>query len=205
MYEGERFNGFSHAFGAVLALAGFVVLVVYASLTGDPWKIVSFSIYGICLFLLYLFSTLYHSLRGKPKAVFQKLDHVAIYLLIAGTYTPVMLVSLRGELGWSLFGVEWGLALVGILLDTRVKQKRRILPVVIYGVMGWTAIFAVQPLVQALSLTGFLWLFAGGLFYTVGIIFYALGRKITHFHGVWHLFVLAGSITHYFAIVLYVL
>lgn len=205
MYEGERFNGFSHAFGAVLALAGLVVLVVLASLTGDPWKIVSFSVYGACLFLLYLFSTLYHSLRGRAKAVFQKLDHVAIYLLIAGTYTPFMLVSLRGVWGWSLFGVEWGLALLGILLDTRQTTGRRIFPVVIYAVMGWIAIIAVQPLVQALTLAGFHWLLAGGLFYTVGIVFYALGHKVTHFHGVWHLFVLAGSTSHYVAIVLYVL
>lgn len=205
MYHGERLNSITHAIGAVFALAAAVVLVALAALTGDPWKIVSFGVYGVCLFALYLVSALYHSLRGRAKAVFQKLDHMAIYLLIAGTYTPFVLVSIRSELGWALFAAEWTLALIGILLDALVVQKQRILPVVIYAVMGWIALFAVQPLVQALSMTGFLWLLSGGLFYTVGIIFFALDKTEWHFHGIWHFFVLAGSIAHYVAIVLYVM
>jgi len=204
MYHGERLNSITHAVGAVFALAAAVVLVVLAALKGDPWKIVSFSVYGFCLFSLYLCSALYHSLRGRAKAVFQKLDHMAIYLLIAGTYTPFVLVSIRGDLGWALFAAEWSLALIGILLDTFVVQKKRILPVVIYAVMGWIALFAVQPLIQALSMAGFLWLLSGGLFYTVGIIFFALDKTEWHFHGIWHCFVLAGSIAHYVAVVLYV-
>lgn len=205
MYHGERLNGISHAIGAVFALAAAVVLVFVAVRQGDPWKIVSFCVYGFCLFALYLCSALYHSTRGRAKAVLQKFDHVAIYLLIAGTYTPFVLVSIRGELGWSLFAAEWTLALIGILLDTLVVQKQRILPVVIYAVMGWLALFAVQPLVHALSMTGFLWLLSGGLFYTVGIVFYALDKTEWHFHGIWHFFVLAGSIAHYVAVVLYVM
>jgi hemolysin III len=203
MYDGERFNSISHLFGAVAALAGGVVLVVYASMQGDPWKIVSFSIYGATLFLLYLFSVLYHSLRGEIKNLFRRLDHLAIYLLIAGTYTPFTLVTLNGVWGWWIFGAVWGLALVGMLLEF-VPQKRRILPVIIYLVMGWICLVALKPLLQAMPLAGFWWLLAGGLFYTVGIIFYALDKKLKHAHGIWHLFVLAGSVCHYFTVLLYV-
>ncbi len=204
MYPGERLNSLTHLLGAVVALAGLVILVVYASMNGDVWRIVSFSIYGASLFLLYLFSTLYHSLRGRAKVIFQKLDYIGIYLLIAGSYTPFVLVSLRGVLGWSIFGVVWGLAVFGTLIDTFSSSKRRIPQLVIYVLMGWVAIVAIQPLVQALSLSGFLWLLGGGLFYTFGIIFFALDHKL-HFHGIWHLFVLAGSATHYYTIMYYVL
>lgn len=203
MYAGERFNSISHLLGAVAALAGSVVLVVSASMQGDPWKIVSFSIYGTTLFLLYLFSVLYHSLRGEVKIFFQRLDHLAIYLLIAGTYTPFTLVTLNGVWGWWIFGAVWGLALLGMLLEF-VPQKRRILPVIIYLVMGWICLLALKPLLQTLSIAGFWWLLAGGLFYTVGIIFYVLDKKMKHAHGIWHLFVLAGSVCHYFTILLYV-
>lgn len=203
MYSGERFNSISHLLGAVAALAGGVVLVVYASMQGDPWKIVSFSVYGATLFLLYLFSVLYHSLRGEVKNFFRRLDHLAIYLLIAGTYTPFTLVTLNGIWGWWIFGAVWGLALIGMLLEF-VPQKRRILPVVIYLVMGWICLIALKPLLQVMPITGFWWLLAGGLFYTVGIIFYALDTKLKHSHGIWHLFVLAGSVCHYFTVLLYV-
>jgi hemolysin III len=203
MYAGERFNSISHLLGAVAALAGAVVLVVYASMQGDPWKIVSFSIYGATLFLLYLFSVLYHSLRGKLKRIFRRLDHLAIYLLIAGTYTPFTLVTLNGVWGWWIFGAVWGLALVGMLLEF-VPQKRRILPVIIYLVMGWICLLALKPLLEAMPMAGFWWLLAGGLFYTVGIIFYALDTKLKHSHGIWHLFVLAGSACHYFTVLMYV-
>ncbi len=204
MYPGERFNSVSHLVGAVLALAGMVALIVIAARQGDPWKIVSFSVYGACLFGLYAFSTLYHSLRHRAKAVFRKLDHLAIYLLIAGTYTPFALVTLRGGWGWSLFGAVWGLAAVGMALEFLPHRGARILPVVIYVLMGWLVLIALKPLLQALPWAGFVWLLLGGLFYTFGIIFYVLDAKLRHAHGVWHLFVLAGSISHYIAISLYV-
>ena len=145
MYHGERFNGISHLVGAALALAGLVVLVVLASLQGDPWKIVSFSIYGASLFLLYTMSTLYHSLRGRAKQVFMKLDHVAIYLLIAGSYTPFTLVTLRGAWGWTLFVIIWGLAIVGIVVDSRHQEGSRALQMVIYLLMGWLILVAMYP------------------------------------------------------------
>lgn len=204
MYPGERFNGYSHLMGAALAVGGAAVLIVLAAGQGDPWKIVSFSVYGTMLLLLYLFSTLYHSLRGRAKEVFRKLDHYAIYLLIAGTYTPFTLVTLQGAWGWSLFGVIWGMAVLGIVVDSLPWDKRRILPVVIYLAMGWLALIALKPLLNALPLAGFAWLLAGGVLYTVGIVFYALERWIKHGHGIWHLFVLAGSACHYFAILFYV-
>jgi hemolysin III len=205
MYHGERFNSISHLIGAALALAGVVVLVMLASLQGDPWKIISFSIYGISLFLLYLLSTLYHSLRGQAKKIFKKLDHVAIYLLIAGTYTPFTLVTLRGVWGWSLFIIIWWLAIVGILVDSRHKEGSRAIQMVIYLLMGWLILIAMKPLVRVLPADALALLVLGGVFYTSGIIFYALDKKIKHGHGMWHLFVLAGSISHYLAVLLYIL
>ena len=204
MHPGERFNSISHLVGAVLALAGAAVLIVIATRQGDPWKIVSFSVYGACLFSLYASSTLYHSLRHRAKAVFRRLDHLAIYLLIAGTYTPFALVTLRGGWGWSLFGAVWGLAAAGMALEFLPRRGARILPVMIYVLMGWLVLVALKPLLQALPWAGFVWLLLGGLFYTFGIIFYALDAKLRHAHGVWHLFVLAGSISHYVAIFFYV-
>ncbi len=205
MYDGEKFNALTHLAAAVAALGGTVVLVVLAALGGDPWKIVSVSIYGATLMVLYTFSVLYHSLRGRSKDVLRKLDHQSIYLLIAGSYTPFCLVTLRGPWGWSLFGVVWGLAVLGGIQDLRAKTGARILSVAIYVVMGWAAIVALVPLLRALGIAGFAWVAAGGLFYTVGIVFFALDTKVTHAHGVWHLFVIAGSATHYYAILRYVL
>jgi len=205
MYKGELFNSISHLTGTVAALAGLTVLVVLTSLQGDPWKIVSVSIYGGSLFLLYLSSTLYHSFKGRAKRVFQKLDHQSIYLLIAGSYTPLTLITLRGTWGWALFGVVWGLAVVGIVVEMLPGDSRRILPVVIYLLMGWSVLAAIKPLLAQLPTAGFAWLLAGGLAYSIGIIFYALDGKIRHFHGIWHLFVLAGSICHYLTVVLYVI
>jgi hemolysin III len=204
VYHGERFNSISHLIGAAAALAGAAGLIVSAAQQGDPWKIVSFSIYGASLILLYLFSTLYHSLRHAGKTVFQKLDHLAIYLLIAGTYTPFTLVTLRGRWGWVLFGLIWGLAVMGIVLEAVVRKGRRIVPVLIYLAMGWLLIIALKPLLTSLTTTGFAWLLLGGLFYTSGVFFYALGNKVTHFHGIWHLFVIAGSLCHYVTIFRYV-
>ena len=204
MYYGERLNSSTHLMGTVLAVAGAAVLVVLAARLGDPWKIVSFSIYGFMLFALYALSTLYHSTRGKLKRVFQKLDHCSIYLLIAGTYTRFTLVTLRGAWGWSLFGVIWGLAALGIAQEAWLGKGARVLSVVIYVLMGWLSVIAIKPLIAALTPAGFAWLAAGGLFYTGGIIFYALDAKLRHGHGIWHLFVLAGSASHYLAILLYV-
>lgn len=201
----EKLNAVTHLVGAVAALAGSVVLVVLAGFAGDPWKVVSVSIYGVTLVLLYTFSVLYHSLRGRAKNVLRKLDHQSIYLLIAGSYTPFCLVTLRGPWGWSLFGAVWGLALLGGLHELRPRSGPRILAVVIYVAMGWMALVAVGPLLEALGAAGFAWVAAGGLFYTIGIAFYALDARFPRAHAVWHLFVLAGSAAHYFAILYYVL
>jgi hemolysin III len=205
MYQGERFNGYSHLAGAVLATGAATLLIVLGALRADPWKIVSFSIYGVTLILLYLISTLYHSTRGGAKDVFRKLDHCAIYLLIAGSYTPFTLVSLRGAWGWSLFGVVWGLAIFGIVQEFIFGKGARVLSLVIYVLMGWVALLAIMPLIESLTWPGFLWLAAGGLTYTAGIVFFVFDEKFKHFHGIWHLFVLAGSAVHYFAILFYVL
>ncbi len=204
MYYGEKFNSITHSAGVVLAAIGGVLLIVLASRLGDPWKIVSFSIYGATLLCLYLTSTLYHSLRGSAKDVLRTLDHCAIYLLIAGSYTPFTLVTLRGAWGWSLFGAVWGLAIVGIVQEVCFAKGARIVSLVIYVMMGWLAIIGVRPLIEALSWAGFLWLAAGGLLYTIGIAFYASDDKLRHAHGVWHLFVLGGSICHYVAVLYYV-
>lgn len=204
MYQGERFNSISHLMGTVLALAGTVALLILAVRQADPWKVVSFSLYGASLFLLYTVSTLYHSLRNRAKVVFRKLDHLAIYVLIAGTYTPFALVTLRGGWGWSLFGIIWGLAVVGMGVEFLPRRGARILPVLIYLLMGWLVLIALKPLLQALPIIGFVWLVAGGLCYTLGMIFYGLDTRLRHAHGVWHLFVLAGSISHYIAIFFYV-
>lgn len=205
MYHGERFNAVSHLVGALLAVAGATVLVVLAAMRGDAWKIVAVSIYGAALVLMYSSSTLYHSVQaGRAKDRLRKMDHQSIYLLIAGSYTPFCLVTLRGPWGWSLFGVVWGLAIVGGLQDLWPRSDARILSVVIYLVMGWAAIVALVPMVHALGLAGFAWVAAGGLFYTVGIVFYALDARVIHAHGIWHLFVLAGSAAHFVAILTYV-
>ncbi len=203
MYKGERFNSISHLVGAALALAGGAILVSHAAMDGDIRKIVSFGIYGLTLFLLYLFSTLYHSLKGRGKKIFRVLDHQAIYLLIAGTYTPFTLVALQGSLGLWMFGTIWGLAIFGIVLDAFPSKGPRIVPIIIYLVMGWLCLFALEPIVDALPPMGFRWLLLGGVLYTSGIIFYVFDHKYPWFHGVWHLFVLAGSASHYFAILLY--
>ncbi|MGD8546900.1 MAG: hemolysin III family protein [Thiohalophilus sp.] len=204
MKRGERFNTISHLVGATLALAGVVVLLVVAANSGDGVHIVSFSVYGATLFLLYLISTLYHGLEGKPKQVFRILDHQAIYLLIAGSYTPFTLVTLEGWVGWSLFGAVWGLAVLGIVLDGVFPNSKRIAPFVIYFVMGWLIVLALKPLLASLPFSGFMWLLAGGLFYTGGIVFFALDSRYPWMHGLWHLCVLAGSISHYVAILVYV-
>ena len=203
MYKGERLNSISHLIGAVLALSGGAALIVFAAMDGDIRRIISFSIYGFTLFLLYLISTIYHSLPGPAKRVFQVLDHQAIYLLIAGTYTPFTLVALHGTLAWWMFGAIWGLAAVGIILDALPRKGARVVPIIIYLVMGWLCLFAMGPILAVLPPAGFRWLLAGGIFYTSGIVFFILDHWYPRCHGIWHLFVLAGSACHYFAILLY--
>ena len=205
MYHGERFNAWTHLVGAVLALVGAVWLLLLASASGDSWKQVSVAIYGVTLVLLYSTSTLYHSVQGPAKRLMQKLDHLSIYLLIAGSYTPFCLVSLHGPWGWSLFATVWCLALIGMLQEIKPRSEARVLSLVIYAVMGWIVLVAVQPLLAALGREGFAWLASGGVLYTIGIIFFAYDSRFRHWHGIWHLFVMAGSLLHFVAIWRYVL
>lgn len=205
MYYGERFNSISHLVGAGLAVAGAALLIVLSAMTGDPWKIVSFSIYGVMLLFLYLASTLFHSFSGRAKEVWCKFDHCSIYLLIAGSYTPFALVSLRGVWGWSLFGAVWGLAIFGIVQEIWLARGKRILSMVLYVLMGWLIVIALGPLLEAVGRNGFLWLLAGGVAYTAGIVFYLNDSRWRHAHGIWHLFVLAGSVIHFITMMLYVL
>ncbi|RJX33755.1 MAG: hemolysin III family protein [Oxalobacter sp.] len=205
MSHGEKFNAITHLIGAVLAVAGAIVMIVMTSLTGDMWKITSAAIYGASLVMLYLFSTLYHSLHGRAKRIMRELDHGSIYLLIAGTYTPICLVTLRDSWGWILFGVIWGLAVFGCLQELWSRNGSRKLSLVIYMVMGWVGVIPAIQIYHALGLACMLWLAIGGLLYSIGIIFYILGRRRPYAHGIWHLFVLAGSAAHYIAIVHYVL
>ena len=204
MYYGERFNSISHLVGAGLAVTGSVVLITIAARLGDPWKIVSFSIYGAMLVTLYVFSTVYHSVRGRAKDILRKLDHCAIYMLIAGTYTPFALVSLRGTWGWWLLGMVWSLALFGIAQELWLGNRTRVLSLILYVLMGWLALVAVVPLWHALTPPGFTWLLAGGALYTGGLIFYATDHRLRHGHGVWHLFVVGGSGCHFYTILSYV-
>ena len=204
MYYGERFNAWTHLIGAVLALTGAIWLVASTAASGDAWKIVSTAIYGVTLVMLYSTSTIYHSVRGRAKAILRKLDHLSIYLLIAGSYTPFCLVSLRGPWGWSLLGVVWSLAVLGIVQEMLHKSGARVLSLVIYAVMGWIVLVAVGPLLDHLGAEGFFWLAAGGVLYTLGILFYAFDSRFKHWHGIWHLFVIAGSLMHFIAIFFYV-
>lgn len=203
MYHGERFNSFTHLAGLVLAAAGAAVLITRAALTGDAWQVVSVSVFAATMILLYGASTAYHSVRGAAKRVLVKCDHCAIYLLIAGTYTPFTLVTLRGPWGWALFGTVWGLAIIGIVKELAVGRDR-VPSVPLYVAMGWLAVIAAVPLVEQLPAEGLFWLVAGGLLYTAGIIFYANDERWRHAHGVWHLFVLGGTACHYYTVLKFV-
>jgi len=204
MYRGERFNAWTHLIGALAALSGAVWLIVIAAASGDLLKTASVAVYGVTLVMLYSISTVCHSVRGRIKRVLRKLDHLSIYLLIAGSYTPFCLISLRGAWGWSLFGIVWTLAAIGMLQEIKPRSEARVLSLVIYAVMGWIMLVAIKPLLATLGLAGFVWLAAGGLFYTVGIVFYAFDERFRHWHGIWHLFVIAGSLCHFIAILFYV-
>jgi hemolysin III len=202
-------NAITHGIGAALAIAGAAYLIV-ASTRGTVLDIVSCSVFSATLVLVYICSTLYHSLvRTRARHVFQILDHSSIYLLIAGTYTPFTLISLRGPLGWSVFGVEWSLAIAGIISKSVALERFKegwlaVLSAVVYLFQGWVIVIAVGPLVHAIGWHGVAWLGAGGMAYTLGIVFFALDSR-RYFHAAWHIFVLAGSIAHYFAILYYVL
>jgi len=199
----EIANSVTHGVGLLLAAAGLAILVTFAALRGTAWHVVGCSVYGSTLVLLYAASTLYHAIpNARAKRVLRVLDHSAIFLLIAGTYTPFTLVNLRGPWGWSLFGVVWGLALLGIALQTG-KLRHPVLAVALYVVMGWTVVIAIRPLLHAIAPGGLALLVAGGLAYTLGIAFYAW-KRLPYAHSVWHGFVLLGSALHFFAILLFV-
>lgn len=204
VYQGERFNSYTHLAGVVAALVGSVLLVWPAIAAGAGWKVLAFVIYSVSLLALYSFSSLYHSCRGPRKALFRQLDHLAIYLLIAGTYTPFLLVSLRESGGWWMFALIWSLAALGMILESVPKESRRFWSIAVYLLMGWLAMFLIKPLGAVLAPAGFNLLLAGGLAYTGGIVFYVLDKKVAHFHGIWHLFVLAGSVCHFCSIYYYV-
>jgi hemolysin III len=194
----EIANSVTHGIGAALSVAALVILVVFASLYGDAWRVVSFSVYGATLFLLYLASTLYHSFTNpRVKHFFHILDHSSIYLLIAGTYTPVTLVSMRGPWGWTLFGLIWFMAIAGIVTKIFLIGKLRIISVLFYIAMGWLILIAFKPMLRMVPKGLIVWLLIGGLCYTFGVVFYAF-KKIAYFHFIWHLFVLGGSISHFF-------
>jgi hemolysin III len=196
----EVLNSLTHGIGAALSVGGTVLLVALAAQLGDPWKIVSFSIFGFSLALLYLSSTLYHGFRNPQlRRIFKMLDHCAIFILIAGTYTPFLLVNMRGPVGWTLFGIIWGLALFGVVLKLVFGHKYKILRVVIYLLMGWLVMFASGELLARLNDVGFWLLLAGGITYTFGVIFY-LVHLIPFNHAIWHLFVVGGSVCHFLAV-----
>jgi hemolysin III len=198
-YE-EAANTLTHGFGAVLSLIAGIALIVMASLSGNPWQILSAVVYSVSLVLLYTASTLYHGARGgRAKRRLEIFDHCAIFLLIAGTYTPFTLVTLHGPIGWSLFGVVWGLASLGILFKLVFATRFQILSTLAYIAMGWLVVFAAGPLISALPAATIALLVAGGLAYTLGTLFYH-NRRIPYSHAIWHLFVLAGSVLHFLAV-----
>lgn len=197
----EVANAVSHGIGAALAIAALVVLVVAAATRGDAWHVVAMSVYGASLVLLYVGSTLYHAFsftRARP--FFHMLDHMLIFVLIAGTYTPFLLISLRGAWGWSLFGVVWGLAIGGIVAKVFLTGRYKIFSTIVYLAMGWLVLVALEPFRSALPPDAFFWLFVGGMFYTLGVIFFALGPRVPFFHFLWHLCVLGGSVSHFVAV-----
>jgi len=194
----EIANSITHGIGAALSIAALVLLVVFAALRGDAWRVVGFSIFGSSLFILYLTSTLYHSFTNRRvKRIFRVLDHSMVFILIAGSYTPITLTVLRGPWGWTLFGLIWGLAIFGIVMKIAFFDRFNALSVVLYILMGWLVVIALKPLLSAAPLGLMIWMGIGGLSYTLGVIFYAWER-LPFNHAVWHLFVLGGSISHFF-------
>jgi hemolysin III len=200
----EQTNALTHGLGVVLSAVGLVLMVVYSSLHGDAWHVTSSAIFGASLITLYTTSTLYHSVHSiELKHLLRKFDHAAIFLLIAGSYTPFLLVTLRGTWGWSLFGVVWSLAAVGIGLKFWFAGRFKIISTLIYLGMGWLVIVAIKPILLALPQAGLGWLIAGGACYSFGTIFY-LAKRLPYHHAIWHLFVLGGSVCHWIAVFFYV-
>lgn len=196
----ELANSISHGIGTLLSIAGLVILIIMASIYGDSWHMVSFIIYGSSLIILYLASTLYHSFpQERVKHFFNKIDHSAIFLLIAGTYTPFMLINLRGPWGWTIFGTIWGLALIGVILEILFINRFRKIDVAIYILMGWLCVIAFREMMDNVPADSLILLVSGGVVYTVGTIFYGW-RSLPFNHAIWHLFVLGGSILHFFAV-----
>ncbi len=199
----EIMNGVTHGVGAALSVAGLTVLVVLAVLYGNVKQVVSFSIYGASLIILYVASTLYHSFQQpKVKRVFRIIDHASIFLLIAGTYTPFLLLGVQGAWGWTFLIIIWGLAILGVSFKALFINRLQKLSVLMYILMGWLGVLVIKTLLANIPVGGLVWLAVGGAAYTIGVIFYAL-KKIPYMHGVWHLFVLLGSVCHYFAVLLY--
>ena len=196
----EIFNSVTHGVGALLSVAGTVVLIVLAAKYNDAWAVVGSAIFGASLIILYTMSTLYHAITNdRAKAFFRIMDHNTIFFLIAGTYTPITLVPIRGVLGWVLFGVVWGAAILGIVLNSIDLEKFRKPSVVCYIIMGWVIVIAVKPMLENVDQLSLWFLLIGGIFYTVGVIFYAV-KKVRYFHSVWHLFTIAGSVFQYFSV-----
>lgn len=205
MIRGERLNGYTHLTGSVLAVGGCAQLLTLAATRNDPLRLASFAIYGATLLLMYLSSTAYHSApHGRAKDILRKCDFCAIYLLIAGCYTPFALVTLRETFGWQLFAGVWALAALGIAQEIWVAREGRVISLIIYIVAGWMGLLVALPLVDAISLRGFLWLLGSGIVYTIGIVFYLYDDRYAHWHGIWHIFVLIGSALHYYAVVKFV-
>jgi hemolysin III len=201
----ELANATIHGVGAALSIVAIILLVIFSSLEGTALHVVSFLIYGVTMLLLYLSSTLVHSFpEGKTKDLFEIFDHSAIYLFIAGTYTPILFHVVQGKLGWVLFGIVWGMAAIGVVFKSFYAKKFLFTSTILYILMGWLIVFAWKPLLLNLSGNGLLLLIIGGLLYTVGTVFY-VWRSFPYHHAIWHLFVLAGSIFHFFVILLYIL
>ncbi len=198
----EISNSVSHGIGAGLSVAGTVVLIVVSAVNSNAWGVVSSCIYGASLIILYTMSTLYHSITNqKAKSFFRVMDHNTIFLLIAGTYTPITLYFLNGAIGWVLFAVVWAAAIIGIVMNSVNLEKARIPSVFCYVAMGWVIVIAIRPLMASMPNISLYLLVAGGVFYTLGIVFYAV-KKVKYFHFVWHIFTVAGSVLHYFAVLL---
>ena len=201
----EVANAITHGIGTVLSVAALVVLIVFASLKGTSWHVVSFTIYGVTMLILYVNSTLVHSFReGKVKDLFEFFDHSSIYLYIAGSYTPFMLVAIRGPLGWTLFGIVWGFAIVGCLFKAFFVKKFLFMSTIFYILMGWMIVIAWNPLTEVVPSGGMTLLALGGIMYTLGTVFY-VWRGFPYHHAIWHLFVLAGSILHFLSVFLYLI
>lgn len=201
----EIFNAVSHGTGGLLSIAGTVILIVFAAIYSSGWGVVGSAIYGASLIILYTMSTLYHAITNrKAKTFFRIMDHNTIFLLIAGTYTPITLVPLRGVMGWVLFGIVWTAAILGIVLNSIDLEKYRKPSVFCYVIMGWVVIIALKPMLEKVNVLSLWFLLIGGLFYTLGIIFYVKKDK-KYFHSVWHLFTIAGSVFHWFAILMMII